>query len=210
MKTRRARRPSLAPREVVLGLDHLERRVSFISVGAAFLLALVTVIEWARNAKTTNTAKLSSTNTCPTGFHRAGTLCKEVVTSTAGAWEIRLLFIVVVALCILYFTVRRKRAGVACFAIFLGFGPVYGAGLIFVLFGSWLILRAYRLQRFGEAGFASSNRVAKERGRARREGRVTKSTSSTGANAKDTTQRAVSAPAASKRYTPKKPPRRRR
>jgi hypothetical protein len=209
VKTRRTRRPSLAPREVVLGLDHLERRVSFISVGAAFLLALVTVVEWARNAKTTNTAKLSTTNTCPTGFHRAGTLCKEVVTSSAGAWEVRLLFIVVVALCILYFTVRRKRAGVACFAIFLGFGPVYGAGLIFVLFGSWLILRAYRLQRFGEAGFASSNRVAKERGRERREGR-SMGTSSASATAKDATQKTVSAPVASKRYTPKKPPRRRR
>jgi hypothetical protein len=208
MKARRGRRPSLAPREVVLGLDHLERRVSFIGVGAAFILALVTAIEWARNVKTTTTVKPSTTNTCPSGFHHAGTLCKQVLTSTAGAWEVRLLFIVVIALCILYFTIRRKRAGVACFAIFLGFGPVYGAGLIFVLLGSWLILRAYRLQKYGEAGFASSNRVAKERGQAKREGRVAK-TSST-ANAKDTTAKALSTPEASKRYTPKKPPRRRR
>jgi hypothetical protein len=179
-----------------------------VSVGIALVLAIVTAIEWARNVKTTNTAKPSTTNTCPSGFHHAGTLCKEVLTSTAGAWEVRLLFIVVIALCILYFTIRRKRAGVACFAIFLGFGPVYGAGLLFVLFGSWLILRAYRLQKYGEAGFASSNRVAKERGQARREGRQAKSASTT--NAKDTTTKAVPAPAASKRYTPKKPPRRRR
>ena len=208
MKSRRGRRPSLAPREVVLGLDQLERRVSFIGVGAAFILALVTAVEWARNVKTTTTVKPSTTNTCPTGFHHAGTLCKEVLASTAGAWEVRLLFIVVIALCILYFTVRRKRAGVACFAIFLGFGPVYGAGLLFVLLGSWLILRAYRLQKYGEAGFASSNRVAKERGQARREGRSAKSSSTT--NDKDATTKALPAPAASKRYTPKKPPRRRR
>jgi len=177
-----------------------------VSVGAALLLALVTAVEWARNVKTTTTVKPSTTNTCPTGYHHAGTLCKEVLASSAGAWEVRLLFIIVVALCILYFTIRRKRAGVACFAIFLGFGPVYGAGLLFVLFGSWLILRAYRLQKYGEAGFASSNRVAKERGQARREGRATKSTS----NAKGATAKTVSAPEASKRYTPKKPPRRRR
>ncbi|HUY15983.1 MAG TPA: hypothetical protein VMV11_00335 [Acidimicrobiales bacterium] len=179
-----------------------------MSVGAALLLALVTAVEWARNVKTTTTAKPSTTNTCPTGYHHAGSLCKEVLASSAGAWEVRLLFIVVVALCILYFTIRRKRAGVACFAIFLGFGPVYGAGLLFVLFGSWLILRAYRLQKYGEAGFASSNRVAKERGQARREGRAAKTTSTS--NAKGTTAKAVSAPEASKRYTPKKPPRRRR
>lgn len=208
MKARRGRRPSLAPREVVLGLDQLERRISFVSVGAAFLLALVTVIEWARNVKSTTTVKPSTTNTCPSGFHLANKFCTEQIASTAGAWEVRLLFIVVIALCILYFTVRRKRAGVACFAIFLGFGPVYGAGLLFVLFGSWLILRAYRLQKYGEAGFASSNRVAKERGQARREGRSSK-TSST-ASAKDVTTKAIPAPAASKRYTPKKPPRRRR
>ena len=179
-----------------------------MSVGAALLLVLVTAIEWARNVKTTTTVKPSTTNTCPTDFHHAGTLCKEVLASSAGAWEVRLLFIVVIALCILYFTFRRKRAGVACFAVFLGFGPVYGAGLIFVLFGSWLILRAYRLQRFGEAGFASSNRVAKERGQARREGRLAKTASAT--NVKDSTQKVPTAPVASKRYTPKKPPRRRR
>ncbi|HVA52401.1 MAG TPA: hypothetical protein VNF05_02690 [Acidimicrobiales bacterium] len=210
-KTRRGRRPSLAPREVVLGLDQLERRVSFIGVGAALLLAVVTAVEWARNVKTTTTVNPLKNNTCPSGFHAATvsakSVCQESVTSTAGAWEIRLLFIVVVALCILYFTVRRKRAGVACFAIFLGFGPVYGAGLLFVLLGSWLILRAYRLQKYGEAGFASSNRVAKERGQAKREGRSAKNSSV--ASTKDTAAKTLSKPEASKRYTPKKPPRRR-
>jgi hypothetical protein len=175
-------------------------------------LAIVTVVEWAKNVKTTTTVNLLKNNTCPTGYHAAKvsakSVCQETIASTASAWEVRLLFIVVVALCILYFTVRRKRAGVACFAIFLGFGPVYGAGLLFVLLGSWLILRAYRLQKYGEAGFASSNRVAKERGQAKREGRQAKTSSS--ANAKDTTTKALTAPAASKRYTPKKPPRRRR
>ena len=179
-------------------------------MGAAFILALVTAVEWARNVKTTTTTKPSATNTCPSGFHHAGALCKEVLASTAGAWEVRLLFIVVIALCILYFTIRRKRAGVACFAIFLGFGPVYGAGLLFVLFGSWLILRAYRLQKYGEAGFAGVNRVARERGQARREGRSTKTESTSKAKDTTTTTKAQPAPAASKRYTPKKPPRRRR
>jgi hypothetical protein len=208
MKTRRGRRPSLAPREVVLGLDQFERRIAFVSVVAALLLAVVTAVEWARNAKSTTTLKPTSAGTCPSGFHLANKLCSGLTTSTAGAWEVRLLFIVVIALCILYFTIRRKRAGVACFAIFLGFGPVYGAGLIFVLFGSWLILRAYRLQKYGEAGFAGVNRVAKERGKARREGREVKPSAKGTAN--DVTAKSIPAPTASKRYTPKKPPRRRR
>lgn len=190
-----------------MGLDQFERRIGFISVIAALLLAAVTAIEWARNAKSTTTLKPTPSGTCPSGFHLTNKLCSGLTTSTAGAWEVRLLFIVVIALCILYFTIRRKRAGVACFAIFLGFGPVYGAGLIFVLFGAWLILRAYRLQKYGEAGFAGVNRVAKERGRARREGRETKTVS--GGTAATAATKPLAAPSASKRYTPKKPPRRR-
>lgn len=177
-------------------------------MGIALLLAVVTAVEWARNVSTVTKVNPSKTNTCPSGFHLTNKICEEVTKSTAGAWEVRLLFIVVVALCILYFTVRRKRAGVACFAIFLGFGPVYGAGLLFVLLGAWLIIRAYRLQKYGEAGFASSNRVAKERGQAKRAGRSAKTSSAS--ESKDATSRTIAAPEASKRYTPKKPPRRRR
>jgi hypothetical protein len=212
MKSRRGRRPSLAPREVVLGLDRLERRVSFFGAGVALLFALGTAIEWARNVSTITKVNPSKTDTCPSGYHhltsRATSICEEISKTSQGGWEIRFFFILLIALCILYFTVRRKRAGVACFAVFLGLGLGFGTGFIFFLLGVWLIIRAYRLQKYGEAGFVSSNRVAKEMGQAKREGRSV--TASSTSDSKDATSRATTAPAASKRYTPKKPPRRRR
>lgn len=212
MKTRRGRRPSLAPREVVLGLDRIERRVSFFGAGVALLFALGTAIEWARNVSTITRVNPSKTNTCPSGYHhltsKATSICEEISKTSQGGWEIRFFFILLIALCILYFTARRKRAGVACFAVFLGLGLGFGTGFIFFLLGVWLIIRAYRLQKYGEAGFVSSNRVAKEMGQAKREGRSVKESSTN--NSKDTTSKTTTAPAASKRYTPKKPPRRRR
>ncbi len=212
MKSRRGRRPSLAPREVVLGLDRLERRVSFFGAGVALLFALGTAIEWARNASTITKVNPLKTGKCPTGYHhltsKATSICEEITQTSQGGWEIRFFFIFLVALCILYFTVRRKRAGVACFAVFLGLALGFGTGFIFFLLGVWLIIRAYRLQKYGEAGFVSSNRVAKEMGQAKREGRSVKASSTS--DSKDATSKTAAAPAASKRYTPKKPPRRRR
>jgi hypothetical protein len=105
-------------------------------------------------------------------------------------------------------------------AVFLGLGLGLGSGLVFFFLGAWLIIRAYRLQKYGTPSMLTSNRVAREMATARKEGRepdieaitgnpttltkgVTKP-SSTSAPAK------LPTPEASKRYTPKKPPRKRR
>ena len=61
--------------------------------------------------------------------------------------------------------------GSACFAIFLGLGLGLGAGAVFFFLGAWLIIRAYRLQKYGVAGMVASNQVAREMSLARREGR---------------------------------------
>jgi hypothetical protein len=192
---------------VVLGLDNFERTISLVGAGTALIFALATIVEWARNAATIITQAPSKTNTFAKGFHLVKTLCQEVTHTSRSEWEVRVLFIAVVALCILFFALRRKRAGVACFAIFLGLGLGISTGLVFFLLGAWLIVRAYRLQKYGDASFFGSNRVAKETGQAKRADRATK------ASAKNETAPALSKstapPSASKRYTPKKPPRRR-
>jgi lipid-A-disaccharide synthase-like uncharacterized protein len=203
----RRRRVSVAPREAVMGLDTLEWRVSLLGAGVALIMAIVTAIQWIRNVPIVTTQNPTKSNSCPQGFHLAHSLCKEVLTSTRSAWEVKFFFILVVGLCLLYFTIRRKRAGVACFTVFLGFGLGVGPGLIFFAIGAWLIMRAFRLQKYGEASFFGSNRVAKERGRAKREGR------SDGRRANESAKSAASErptrPEPSKRYTPKKQPRRR-
>jgi multidrug transporter EmrE-like cation transporter len=209
-RPRRARRPSLAPREVVLGLDPLERRVSLIGAIFAFAISAVPGLDWLRNVKTLSKLTPSKTNTCTAGFHLVGSFC-EKVTATRSSWAIQFFFVFVVALCLLYFALKRTRAGVACFAIFLGLGHVSDVGVLFFALGAWLILRAYRLQKYGDPTFAGSNRIAKEMSQAKREGRAPKLDV-----AKTTTDTVIknvakppTPPPASKRYTPKKPPRRR-
>ncbi len=211
---RSGRRESLAPRAAVLGLDNLERGISLFAASIAFVLAIVTAIEWARNLPVTNTAKPTKTYKCPPHYHLTKTklLCEQIVRTTRSEWEIKTFFILLVAICILYFALRRKRAGVACFAVFLGLGLGIESGLVFFFLGVWLIVRAYRLQKYGVATMLASNRVARDMATARKEGRAytsDSSTSTTAASSKSTPPKPAT-PEASKRYTPKKPPRRRR
>lgn len=206
---RRPRRQSLAPREVVLGLDTLERRISLAGACLGLVIALVTAVQWARNLPVITTTPHLKGKACPSSFKKhVGKLCEHVLYNTRSEWEVKFFFILVVALCLLYFSLRRKRAGVACFAIFLGLGLGLGTGLIFFLLGVWLIVRAYRLQKYGVPGIVGSNRVARERGTAKREGRSARPSRSE--RAESSAVAAKSAPSASKRYTPKKPPRKRR
>jgi hypothetical protein len=208
-KSRVGRRPSVAPRDVVLGLDPLERGISLFGSCIALVLALVTAIEWSRNLPTITTVKYVSGKACPSSYPKhVGEFCEHILRTTRSEWEVKFFFILIVALCLLFFTLRRKRAGVACFAVFLGLGLGLGSGLVFLFLGVWLIVRAYRLQKYGVAGMLSSNRVAKEMGDAKREGRSSQVvTESDGAAA---TAKPAAPPSASKRYTPKKPPRKRR
>ena len=207
----------MAPREVVLGLDPLERGISLFGASIALVLAVVTAIEWARNLPVITTTKHTVGKACPAAYPKLVTaLCEHIVKTTRTEWEVKFLFTLIVALCILFFAIRRKRAGVACFAIFLGLGLGLGSGLVFFFMGAWLIVRAYRLQKYGVATMLGSNRVAKEMATSRKEGRapnlepITGSSSTTIKNTSKSATQKPATPEASKRYTPKKPPRRRR
>jgi hypothetical protein len=206
----------LAPREVVLGLDPIERGISLFGAAIGLVLAIVTAIEWDRNLPVITTKKYTG-KTCPSAFPtHVKTLCEHIVKTTRTEWEVKFFFILIVALCILFFAIRRKRAGVACFAIFLGLGLGLGSGLVFFFMGAWLIIRAYRLQKYGVATMLGSNRVAREMATARKEGRspdlepITGSSSTPTKGASKSAPQKPATPEASKRYTPKKPPRRRR
>ena len=196
----------------MLGLDNLERGISLFGAGIALVLALVTAIEWVRNVPVINTLKHVKGKACPAPYKLVTSLCEQKVVTTRSEWEVKFFFILLVGLCILYFALRRKRAGVACFAVFLGLGLGIESGLVFFFLGVWLIVRAYRLQKYGVATMLGSNRVAKDMATARKEGRSFKpdSSSSSSDSTSKSTPTKPTAPEASKRYTPKKPPRRRR
>lgn len=220
-RSRAGRRQSLAPREAVLGLDPLERAIGLLGSCFALVLAIVTAIGWKRNLPSITTVTHTKGKTCPKAYPKlVHALCEHIVKTTRTEWEIKFFFIIIVALCILAFSLSRKRAGVATFAIFLGLGLGLSSGLVFFVMGGWLIIRAYRLQKYGVPTMRGSNRVAREMATARKEGRApniepysgttqtTGATSAPGKSAKTAPSKST-APEASKRYTPKKPPRKR-
>ncbi|MDE3043352.1 MAG: hypothetical protein KGJ10_00815 [Acidobacteriota bacterium] len=207
-RPRRRRRQSLAPRSEILGLNQLEQRVSWAAAVFAYALAAFTALLWARNQPTVTKASTLANGSCPKGFHFVSRSCEQITHVSQGSWEFRFFFIMIVAIAISYFTWRRKRAGVATFAIFLGLGNGVFFGPLYLLLGVWLIMRAFRLQKYGDASFKGANRAAREQAAARKSARGDGRRSSNRSASSGTAD--VKTPAASKRYTPKKQNTRRR
>lgn len=116
---------------------------------------------------------------------------------------------VIIVLCILGFVTlwKRKRTFVS-FALFLiGFAFTLFIGLIgfvFILVGGWLMLRAWRMNRYGTTDAKAIRQEAATRPRGK--AAATAKTATRGGKA--STQPGVrKPPTASKRYTPKSPPR---
>ena len=194
----------MVPREVVFGMDPIERKVSLFAVGLAVIISLIFGINWTRKAAWSSSQKFVKGKACPPTFpNHVKAFCALV--SAQSHWATQFLFVFVIGLVILIFALRRKRAGVACFACFLGIALGL-FGVVFLFLGVWLIVRAFRLQRYGEASWSGSNKVAREMAQARKEGRdpaPKASASPTPAPGP------VAPPSASKRYTPKQKPRKR-
>lgn len=199
----------MAPRSVVMGMDQVERKVSFVGGGIAIVLALI--IPLGIGKKVTVTAKPSATNSCATGYHLVSKLCEHVRSVQLSDWLPQFLICLVVGACLIFFTWRRKRAGVAFSSFLLGLA-IGTAGMAFLFLGGWLLIRALRLQKYGDATFSGSSRQAREMSQARRQGRTanpSKTKSARGAKGTSTPSTTPKAPQPSKRYTPKQRSRRR-
>jgi hypothetical protein len=217
---RRTKRQSQAPREVILGLDQSERNFSFFGGVVAIVLALIFIPKLTKNTWITETAKPKGT-TCPTGYTYHASECTKQLLTHPSYWLPQFLIALIMGLVMLAFAYRRKRAGVVTCALLLGLS-MGTTGFVFLLLGGWLVVRAFRLQKFGDATFKGSNVRAREMAKAKKEGRIlessssatsTKSSSKSGvkssskSGAKSSTR--SSTPAPSKRYTPKQQPRKR-
>ena len=111
----------------------------------------------------------------------------------------------VLSIGLLIFIRLKKRAALIVIGFILGFaGGNVTVGIVPVAYAAWLLLRAFRLNRYGDPSFAGSSRMAKEQAKARREGRVIETTTTSEVIAGPRTP-----PPPSKRYTPKKKPRKR-
>ncbi len=183
-----------------MGINELERKASFVAAGLALLLAAVLSPHLFKNTTVTDKLNPSKSHACTVGYHLVGSVCEKVTVTTPSDWIVQFLEILVVGAFILYFAWRRKRAGVAVASLLLGLA-LGTVGIGFLFFGGWLIVRALRLQKYGEASFFASSRKAREIGQARK---AERKGSSKVRGAKVTTTTKVVAPAPSKRYTPKK------
>jgi hypothetical protein len=196
-------------REVVFGMDKVERSVSLFGVAIAIIVSLVPAYAWINKSPLTTTVKKVKGKACAATYKLNGQFCEHTLKNAQSHWAIQFLFVFVVAIIMLCFALARKRAGVACFACFLGIGLGI-SGVVFVFLGAWLIVRAFRLQRYGEAGWNASNKVAREMAQARREGRdPTPKATTKDPSAPAVAPGPVAPPAQSKRYTPKQKPRKR-
>ncbi len=182
-----------------MGLDSIERGISLFAGAIAMILAAVLSPHLLKATWVTDSAKPSKLKTCAAGFHLVLSLCERHRLTHPSDWLPQFLEILIVGLAIIFFALRRKRAGVAVGGLLLGLA-LGSVGLPFLFVGGWLIIRALRLQKYGDASFRGSSIKAREVAKARREGR----TVDTSPPGNSITTKSASAPAPSKRYTPKK------
>ncbi len=197
----------MVPRQVVLGIDKMERGISFVAGAIALFLALLISPHLFKNSYVTDTLKPSKSNSCVSGYHLLNHLCSRTRLTHPSDWLPQFLEILIVGLAIVAFAWWRKRAGVAVGALFLGLA-LGTVGLPFLFLGGWLIIRALRLQKYGDATFRGSSAQAREQAKARRQEKRSPSTKSK-TRTKTKSPTSSVAPSASKRYTPKQQPRKR-
>jgi hypothetical protein len=167
--SRSGRRPSVAPREVVLGLDRVERIVSLFSGYIAVVLAAFSLIGWLNNAAIDSTTKYVKGKACPALYRHVNTLCIHSYHDKSG-WEIQFYVVAALALATLYFGFMRKRAGVIVTTFLLVFKLGLGIGFVFLFTACWLLIRAWRLNKYGDPTLRGSAQIAKDMSTAKKHG----------------------------------------
>jgi hypothetical protein len=177
--------PSEQRRDAMRSLDPKETRFSF----GAFLLATIAGI------------------VIPAYIIASNKVTKRGKDTIAVAPDAKLLGGVILILCVIGFVSlwKRKKTLVAFDLFLIGFAFTLFIGLVgfvFILLGGWLLLRAWRINRYGTT---NSKVIAKETAN-RPRGKAARGTPKS--TAKTPSQPGVrKPPTSSKRYTPKAPPR---
>ncbi len=182
-----------------MGIDDLEKKITYAGGAVALLLAGVFVPRLLKATKVTVTAAPGKHHACAAGYHFVSSLCEKSHLAQPSTYWPQFLEILIVGGIMMIFAVKAKRAGVAVCALLLGLA-LGTVGFPFILLAAWLIIRAFRLQKYGDASVAGSGKRAREMAQAKKEGRSYTPGAPTATNA----PRTATPPEASKRYTPKK------
>jgi hypothetical protein len=194
-----------ASREVIFGLDALERRWS---LGIGVLGLLLSAIFALAPIKTYVEQKPKN-GLCAPGYALVGKMCQKNVLLHFAS-DPRFYLLLAGALVIMFFTWRKRRVGIIVAALMIGLS-LGNFGLPFLALGGWLIIRAFRLQKYGNPTFVGSNQQSRLRAQERSANRK-KGVSNSRGKKSDGDPSAMPArpkPAPSKRYTPKQSGRRR-
>lgn len=218
----------------VTKIDQTERRIGYLGAGLGAVMALTFTVPYISNPKegakaTAATHAQIVSKSCPvryqfqakTAAHLAR--CVPIIYSRTY-WFVTLLILLAFPLAILVTVRIGRRAPLAYAALMTGlaFEVTLGLfGLPFLAAGAWLLIRAWKSQRYGSptakrgdpplqvsgrgattkaAGSGSSTTTGPARGKAPANGRRTKKSQSAPTDA------SRRPPAPNKRYTPKAPP----
>jgi hypothetical protein len=158
----------------------------------------------------------ASVSTKPVGMHCTGDFydattkaCYTLHSRSFWVWTMCVLLLFAVTLFVAVQLRRRSALGFAALMNGLAFETTTGSpvlGLPFIVFGGWLLIRAWRVQQYGSptatkktVGAAPAPRPTRPVREPRERKRKTETTTASGRPR----------PEASKRYTPKTPPRKR-
>jgi hypothetical protein len=198
-----------ASRKSVMSLDDQERRFSFIGSILAVPLAIVYAYEVAHAKAKTISVKPLSSGLCVKGFHLVGKMCHGIQPAQRSGYELAVIVLVVMGAALAIFAYRRNRPGAIVSSLLLGF-LASTLGIIYMFFGAWLAVRAFRLNKYGDPTFKGSNLRARERSQERRAAKAAQPTkgSRSRSSKSGASSGSLKTPAPSKRYTPKKTNRR--
>jgi hypothetical protein len=200
-------------REAILGLDPLERKIGLYGALLAALIAVTTQIGGVLNPTkpVSETLAATSKHTCTNKaftYDKATGKCNGHVVYSLEHWLFALILLLAFSAA-LFVSVRIGRRGAMGFtALMTGFAFETQVGLLgfpFIAAGGWLLIRAWRVQKYGSptatkmrpAGGKAGDKPAPAP-RAQRPARPKKSKGPV-----------VTGPVANKRYTPKAPKKKR-
>jgi len=90
-------------------MDDVERKVSLFGVGIALVIAIIWAVEWVKKTPVKTTQKFVKGKTCPAAYPKhVDQFCEHILKASDSYWATRFLFVFVVALFLLFFTLRRK------------------------------------------------------------------------------------------------------
>jgi hypothetical protein len=187
-------------------LDPTERRFGFIGAGFILVLSLLFIPSLLHTTYGKPTTKPTD-GKCPDGYRLVAKTCETIY--HPSDFIIQFLVLLALGLVLLFAVWRSKRSLTIFLALFVGLGSLFVQVPVVFLIGTglgvWLLVRSWRLQRYGTTDGKVIRREAIARNEAKRDARK----AGKAGKAADPVVTGRSSVAASKRYTPKtKPPRR--